>query len=236
MKHILICLLTLSFSLQSIAVNMPKNSISSVMTKYDYLLTAHPQAHETEFSANTLKAMKSELAQMASSMTKEELSLELEVLLKQVPTIEQRVSFTKLLETATPEQISSFFANPKLLEAALRGQGANFAMDWDEYGAVMVLGALVLALVVAVIVQAIKDSRYQFFTAWNGSQCASLSASVKADLLEEAKNKCLSGATHPETCEKSRFGDKTSWQTSPYGDEYEDTDCEAEYRAKKKLD
>lgn len=227
----------LTFSLQSIAAKVPSNnSIANVMTKYDYLLTAHPQAHEEEFAKQNLEAMKKEMKSLTSKMSKDQLNIELETILKKVPTSEQRVAFQKLLETSTPEQVAAFFTSPKLLQAALRGEGANFAMNWEENGAMYVLGALFLSLIVVAIIEAIKYSKYEWFYASNGLECRLLSSAEQNDILRRALRKCRDGATHPETCERYSFGDDTdSWEDSN-GNTYEDTDCEAAYRAKKKLD
>ncbi len=239
MKNYFIYLLIFTFSLQSMASTMPKNNIANVLVKYDYLLTAHPQAHEEGFAKDNLKAMKEEIASLTQNMSKEELNAELETVLQKVPTIEQRVAFRKLIESSTPEQVAKFFSNPKLLQAALRGEGANFAMNWEENAAAYVLAALVLALVIAVIFEAIRNAKYQFFTSSSPWECSYLSEIEKNDLLRSALRKCREGANYPETCEREHYGDRTETYTS-YNDgeeeTYEDTDCVAEYRALKKVD
>jgi hypothetical protein len=238
MKNLLIYILVLTFSLQTIAAVKQKPSISSVMIKYDYLLTAHPQAHVEEFKTKNLEQFKEELSSLTNSMTKSQLASQLEVLLEKVPTKKEREAFRKVLESSTASELNKFLANPKLFSAALQGEGANFAMNWEENGAIYGLLILMAVGVVFLILDTIKHMKYEFFTARSsyGLACSDLSSFEKNELDRRALRDCRDNALYPETCEQSDFGGRTYRQDYDDGTYYEEPYCESEYRAKRKLD
>jgi hypothetical protein len=216
---------------------MPKNTIANVMTKYDYLLTAHPQAHEEEFASKNLKAMKSEITALTKSMSKSELSAQLEVIIDKVPTEKQREAFRKLMETSTPEQLATFMASPKLLQAALRGEGANFALNWSENAGLHIFtGVIVAAFLVLIITQIIRHAKYEFFSSQRYGECSDLTQSVKDEINNTAKDYCLRGARHPETCERDSFKTYYDSGVDQWGYDYSDPKCEATYKARKKVE
>jgi hypothetical protein len=217
---------------------MPKNTIASVMTKYDYLLTAHPQAHESEFATKTLKDMNAEVAALTGKMSKEDLHAELELFLNKVPTKEQRDAFTKLMASSSTVEMANFFTKPELMQAALRGESANFALSFSENPEMFVIPTLILGLAIVAIIYAIKNAKYQTFESSYFLECQYLSSGEQEALKESAKQKCLAGATNPETCKLDSFRDETTnYQGGQGGTEtYEKTECVATYRALKKVD
>jgi hypothetical protein len=207
-----------------------KTSISALLMKYDYALTSHPQAHEEVFIKANLQKLKADLNTLTSKMTKEELISELEVVLAKVPTQEQRDAFVKLLESSTTQELANFFANPALLEAALRGEGANFAMNWEDNAAGYVLGAALIVLVIGAIIQGIKKSKYDYFVVSSGS--SNCSNSTLNDLIDSAHNQCLAGASNPDNCELDYVVGANQTTTNASGAQIE-ISCEAGYKAKK---
>ncbi len=238
MKNLLIYILVFTFSFQVLAQTAPKPSINSVMAKYDYLMTAHPQAHEEAFKKDNLEKFKQELATLTQKMSKEEVEAELEILLEKVPTKSQRTAFRKLLKSSTASELATFFANPKLLSAGLQGEGANFAMNWEENGATIGLLALLMVGAIFLILDAIKHMKYEFFTYRSsyGVGCNDLSSDEKNELDRGALRDCRNNAAHPETCEQSDFGSRTYRTDYDDGSYYEEPYCESEYRALRKLD
>lgn len=194
------------------------NDIGRIVTKYDYLLTSHPQAHEAAFREATLESFNSELGSISKSLSKEELEAEIKTLIAKVPTQADRDAFTKVLATSSKEELAEMLTNPNLLTQALRGEGANFSFNNGPSIHTIILG-LVAVLIIAVIVDAIADSiKYDYYYSYSvqgegwvhynafdeaTTSCyfyPSTSESEKQNMIADALNRCEASSKYPETC------------------------------------
>ncbi len=229
LRSALSCLLSfmLMFSSYAGTVGLKSNNdIGRVVTKYDYLLTSHPQAHENEFRKATLESFKADLAGISKSLTRQELQVEIQKLIARVPTQADRDAFNKILATSSKEELAGMLTNPSLLTQALRGEGANFSFNNGPSVQTIIIG-LVAVLVLAVIIDAVATAiKYDFYYSYSiqgegwvnynafdepTTSCfffPSTSESEKQDMIDDALNRCEAASKYPETC---RF---TGWTYS----------------------
>lgn len=226
------CLLSfmLVFSSYASTVGVKSNNdIARIVTKYDYLLTSHPQAHEEDFKQETLKKYKAELSTASKSLSKEELQVEIKKLIAKIPTAEDRAAFNKVLASSSKEELAKMVTSPELLSQALRGQGANFSFRNGPDIHTIILGlvaVVIIAVIVDAVVQSIKyDYYYSYSVEGDGwvsydafnepyTTCffyPSTSESQKQDMIDDAMVKCQANSKYPDTC---RFD---SWT---YSDNY----------------
>tara|TARA_R110002049_G_scaffold298810_1_gene488757 strand:+ start:351 stop:1109 length:759 start_codon:yes stop_codon:yes gene_type:complete len=213
------------------------NDIGRVVTKYDYLLTSHPQAHEAEFRKATMESFNADLASISKTLTKEELQVEIEKLIAKVPTQADRDAFNKILATSSKEELAAMFSNPNLLTQALRGEGANFSFTNGPSIHTIILG-LVAVLVIAVIVDAIVTSiKYDFYYSYSiqgegwvnyntfdqqpTTTCyffPSTSESEKQNMIDDALTRCEASSKYPETCRFSGWSYSDNFNQYLYSD------------------
>ncbi len=238
MSKAIALLLLLTFSIQTMAQSfMPNKSVSSIMQKYDYLLNVHPEAHLTQFKEAQLKNFEMEITEIAKTKSPKQLRAEVKAILNQIPTREQRVTFDKIIKNSTPKEIAAFLLNPSLLQSALQGEGANFALNFNSENLLQYITlALAAALILAIIIEVVKNAQYEHFRASVGGSCGGLSSFEKDAIKQRAKDKCYTQAKYPGTCEQDDFGTQTESSYDEYGDTTSTWDiCEAHWRAKKRL-
>jgi hypothetical protein len=220
-KQLLCSIMLMTFSFTSIAAPYSQNkSISSIMTKYDYLMTSHPQSHEEAFQADTMKKFKMDLSKAVKDASKEELLESFDDVLAEIPTKEKREVYLKLLKNSSKEEMTAFLASPRLLTDALQGQSANFFVDGEPMiSAVLIL--IVGIIIMAVVIGTIEDSKYEFFASFEvaGGSCTYLDEGTRAAMKENALSRCASGATHPDTCVSTGF--TTHQNSERYDDDYQ---------------
>lgn len=232
LKRIICILLLCTLSVQSFAAVVNQAvPLNQVFQKYDYLLTAHPSAHETEFRNNTIADFKDEIELSLSGKTQAEKIKAFEQVVEQLPTQDLKVAYIKLIKNSSEEELAKLATNDELLKQSLQGQGANFytsGINWETVGYIALGAALVGLLVWAAIVSA----KYQYYTASDDWSCGHLSAAEEQQLVDLAMTKCKTRANHPETC---RLSGVSSVDRSDVDDEYADYDCVATVIATRKL-
>jgi hypothetical protein len=218
-------------------------NIENVLTKYDYLLTSHPQAHEADFKAKTLEKFKSDIRVSLQGSTKAEIEKGFDTILNKIPQKDKREAYSKMIQNISKENMAMFLANPQLLADSLQGEGANFALITDS----VVLDVLIISLgllVIYAIVQAVREavnykhyrsgSIYVGYTRYcNSSTMRRNVSDFEIELAKtEAKNKCYSNESNPASRCKS---DGFTFSESGYDSETDRSDCYARavFKAKK---
>ncbi len=222
-------LLLFIFCFNSFALPLKKASdVSEVMQKYDYMLTAHPEAHDKSFRAKTMEDFKEELMSSVSKANDAELQIAFDSILNEIPSQEKRETYLKVLKNSSKEEVASYLTDPKLLEDALRGESANFFITGDLVLdiALILIGALILYAIIEAIVFAIKYKKYEstYSFSWGGA-CTISNMEYNYSYYEieaikdNAYNKCRNEAEHPSTCSWAGW----SWSEDSTYDEYYDT-------------
>ncbi len=193
-----------------------KYTLSDVMLKYNYQLTAHPQAHESEFREEVTKNYEQEAKGVISKMSSEEIKAELDKLINKIPSEEERISIIEKLKTLNQEQIIRLLADESFLDEVFNGESSNFSHLFNirsQY----IYGAIVITAITYLIFKYYEiDSDYEHFYSFKNSYdfdfidgtCKPVSEMYNYEkewLMRDALNKCLIGATHPSTCRFTRF-------------------------------
>ncbi len=243
-KLILNSIFLFVFSFQTIAAPLNEaKSIKDVMVKYDYLLSAHPDAHKKEFRDKMIKKFQEDLKVSVNNTSKEELKKSFDQLLNEIPSKEKRETYLKVLKNSSKKEIVSYLTDPTLLQDSLKGESANFfitnsvALDII----IIVFGGLILYAIIEAIVVAIKYETFKSYSLSFGGACttSNLEWNYSYAQIEAAKDnaysKCRNGAKHPSTCKWAGW----DWNETSYYDEWDDStyyDCsvKATYRADRK--
>ncbi len=243
---IILCLF--SFTVLAQPYTRVNSSVDTILKKYDYLLTSHPQAHESEFKAKTLKDFTIELKASLENSSKEDVLKNFESILNKIPQQEKREAYLKMIKNSSKDELAAFLSNPQLLSDSLRGEGSNFAMITGEPVVDVILyvvGAVILYAIIESIVLAIKYEDFKSYQTYLGfvgiCDQATLNAQTNSTEREAMKNdaaaKCDANARRPITCEFSGWSYSFSQgSTFDQVDEYTRGDCyvKATYRAKKR--
>jgi hypothetical protein len=243
-KQVTSFLVLLTFSFTTMAAPLAHSkSVSSVLTKYDYLLTSHPQAHEADFQAKSMQKFKAELQSVVESSSRAELESSFDEILNEIPTQEKREVYLKVLKNSSKEELVEFLANPMLLADSLRGQSANFFVEGEPVlnAVIFLFAGLIIAAIISAVVDNAKYERFESYEMERG--CTALYDHEEVAMKENAMNKCLSQAKYPETCRSTGLSDRTGYDTiSGYDREgyWEHTEtyaaCVATAKADKKVE
>jgi len=241
LTFIILCLFSFTVLAQPYAES--KMSVDNVLTKYDYLLTSHPQAHEADFKAKTLENFKVDIRASLQGSSKQELQKSFNLILNKIPQKEKREAYLKMIQNMSKESMAAFLANPQLLADSFQGEGANFALITDSVVLdilIISLGLLVVYAIVHAIAEAINYKHYRSSSIYVGytRDCNSVTMRRNVSDFEielaktEAKNKCYANESNPVSrCESDGF----SFSESGYDSETGRSDCYARavYRARK---
>ena len=243
LKHFISYFLLMVFAVNSFAAPIGNaKDISGIMMKYDYLLSSHPQAHEKSFKDSSLVKFKKELEAAVLENSKEENELEFREILQNIPTQEDRDAYLKVLKNSSKTQIVAMLADPKLLEASIRGESANFFVKGKPLinTAIILVAAL---LIYAIVMNVIENGKWQRFQSSSSVRAGTCETTWVPDheldaIIEDARSKCETQANHPETCKSNGFN---YFSDTQYSDNYpynSTTNCKiyAEYKALVKLD
>ena len=203
--------LLLAFSWNTMGAPIEKaHNLNKIMTKYDYLLSSHPQAHEKNFRASTIEKFQAELGNAVSTASKAELNDSFNTILEQIPTQDKREAYLKVLQNSSKSDISRFLTDPTLLADSLRGESANFFTG--STGLDILIIAIAALLVYALIAAIVNVVKYQTFYAsfyLTAPSCTSYSVenynspSDVDENIETARARCESRANNPNTCQYS---------------------------------
>ncbi len=246
----LILMLTFSFTALAQPYSQINLSPSAIVKKYDYILTAHPQAHEDSFQNENLKKYKEELSASLSRSSEEEVKESFEQIIAKIPQRSKREAYLKVLKNSTQEELLAFISAPALMNDALAGEGANFALITDEpliVATYIIMTGLILFVMINAIV---KSNRPRFasypVTIQDVPYCADytfnqyVSSAERNNMKADAKMRCESESPRPDTCEFfgflysfERYTYTTQNGNSVQGNEGSCTGV-ASYRSKKK--
>jgi hypothetical protein len=212
MRIISACLLTFVFSFSALAQPYTQLGLSpaSVMDKYDYILTAHPQAHESEFQKENIKKYKEELQKSLKESSLEDIKDTLEQVVAKIPQEAKREAYTKILNNSSQKQLLKFISSPELMQSALVGESANFSLYRDE-PLIAVTHILITGLLLFVIIDTIVKSKRPTYRSYpvkveGLTYCSKstfnqyVSSAERENMKQDAKEKCKTQSPRPDTC------------------------------------
>ncbi len=247
MKRLIAIITCFMLSYNSLAsTGVAHVEFDSFFKKYEYLLTAHPSAHEEGFRTNTLKEFEKELKSLTSKADQKTLENAIKSLIQKVPSEDKRQEYLDLLNSNDIDSLDKLISDRELLSRALQQDSSNFSSRHDHFHNI-ILGTIVVGAIIALIYEVSQSIKYEKFkslsveTDWGGTNfyCSSKSASylLRNKLKREAEQKCLDHATYPETCRFDRFN-VTEYENYDYWGNSYSSDCfvQAVFKADRSID
>ena len=233
MKKIISSIVIYLFTFNAIALqsnpNIRNGELTDMLMKYEFLLSAHPNAHLESFQTEQREAFREELTEKSKNMSLSEVKSELLTLVEEIPSQEKRDEFNHLINDSSKEELLNFLSNRSILNDVFKGQGANFTSS-DNFGTINVILAIAAVVLMVALISNIEESKFEHFYSYSidggaFSYCGEryLSETDKILMKENAKLKCELEATLPETCRFRGFNTSDTRNSIGYedGDYYE---------------
>lgn len=211
----LVLMLTFSFTAIAQPYSQAIHSPSAIVQKYDYLLTAHPRAHEESFQKENQKKYREELTASLSNSSIEEVKENFSKVISKIPQKAKRDAYIKMLQNSSKEELLAFMSAPSLMNAALAGEGANFSLIMDE-PLIVVTHIILTGLILFVVINAIARSTWPRFNSYavtvqDVPYCSDyiynqyVSSAERQIMKDEARTKCETESPRPDTCKYIGF-------------------------------
>ena len=207
-KFISITLVYLLATFQVAANANTKEQLTKALAKYDYMLTAHPQAHIDSFRKSAYKDLQSELESLKSELSQDDVKTVLDNIVAKIPSKKDQQEYRFMINTFSESKNLELLTDTSFIQKTFRGESSNFTTSVSRN--VILVNALVIGIIVAIIIasdSANNDSEVfassPFFFTEFGRDCWSANPFIGEYYLDEARVSCETHATNPETC---RFG------------------------------
>lgn len=204
-------ILVYAFTFNAIA-NVNNQSLSSLLLKYEYALTAHPNAHEAEFRSENINKMKEVVSEYASQVSKDVLKNDFNKIVERIPSAEKRELFLETIENSSFEELKELATNEAILNQAFRGDSSNFSVN-DGVQTYHIIYAVTIGLFLYLLLSGESTSKdYDFFssrTVWVSAYTSSdfyicsgsdLFPFEAQSLQNEARQSCINNSPNPDTC------------------------------------
>lgn len=221
----------MTFNAMAQNATMKKNALSDTLKKYEYMLTAAPNAGSEEAKI-AVEALKADIADIAKNASKEELQEEFNKMIRQIPSAEKREAYKSLLENSSKAKLEKMMSNPQFLADSFKGEGANFTSSDDLFSTFLyvTIGALVLFAIIAAIDNAV-DHQYYYSSTISFYEYGAFAICTRSDLtydeeefmINNALDKCERRANNPQTCRFAYFDIDEYVYVDDFG--YDEVEC-----------
>ncbi len=204
-KLISITLVYLLATFQVAANVNTKEQLTKALVKYDYMLTAHPQAHIEAFRKNAYKDFQNELESLKSELTQSDVQAVLDDIIAKIPSKKDKEEYRFMINTFSESKNLDLLTDTNFIQKVFRGDSSNFTTSLSRN--VLLINALVIGIIVAIVIASdsvsndseIFASSPYFFTEF-GRDCRNANVVMSEYYYEEARVSCETQATNPETC------------------------------------
>ena len=205
-KFIAIVLAYLFATTQVLDNTQNQKSLTDVLLKYEYMLSAHPSAHLDSFRKETMDSLTKELQDLKKNLTAEDVKDSLKNLVQKIPSSNDKKLYTDMISKHSLEQNIELLKSRSFLNKTFKGEGSNFTTSLSQN--ILLINALVIGLLVAAFMLSDNDgdSNHEIygsslftFTS-HGQDCFFSNAFIPTYYYEEARLNCESLATLPQTC------------------------------------
>ena len=183
-------------------VNQKDTSLINVLKDYEVKVSQNP-ALEKEM----VTELKSKIEAQVEGKTQEQLKLEMDAVINQIPDVEKRDVLKSKLQFASKEDIAKMMQNPSILSQSITGEGANFFTGTGADPFITIVAVAVVALVIAAVIHDVNHEEfysYPTYVTTYDSYCRDgefeLYSWEKAEMEADAYFQCSTQARNPDTC------------------------------------
>lgn len=183
-------------------VNEESGPLINVLKDYEVKVSKNP-ALEKEM----VTELKSKIEAQVEGKTQEQLKLEMDSVINQIPDVEKRNLLKSKLQFASKEDIAKMMQNPSILSQSITGEGANFFTGIGSDPFITIVAVAIVALVIAAVIHDVNHQEFYsepVYVSTYDDYCRDGEFELyswEKELMEaQAYNRCSTQARNPETC------------------------------------